>query len=116
MNSSTQIVPADTVLQFLTQRTLADYFAIEIYSTFLQFCAGIDQDVEALECDQTSDAKKPNWGRRARIILRLGETAEVDSVVDAENFFAWFRATRRQQIAAVIGFGTDKLRAGAKFA
>src|SRR5436190_853707 len=112
MNSFAQILPACALLQFLAQSAVANNFAIEIYSSFLQFHAGIDQNIETLESDQSSNAEKSNCGRWALIGLRFGKAAEIDPVVNAENLAARFRTTRREQLTAVIGFGADKFCAG----
>src|SRR5207237_9852418 len=62
MNSFAQILPARALLQFLAQGAIANNFAIEIYSSFLQFRAGIDQNIETLERDQSSHAEKSDFG------------------------------------------------------
>ena len=49
MNSFAQILPAGALLQLLAQSAVANNFAIEIYSSFVQFRAGIDQNIETLE-------------------------------------------------------------------
>src|SRR5205807_9877111 len=94
-----------------------------IYSSFLQFRAGIDQNIETLERDQSSHAEKSDFGgtcfctsRDVQKHVPPRKAAEIDPVVNAKNLAARFRTTRRQQITAKIGFGADKFCAGAEFA
>ena len=63
MNSFAQILPARALLQFLAQGAVANYFASEIHSSILQFRAGINQNIETLERNQSSDAEKSDCGR-----------------------------------------------------
>src|SRR5437899_4447278 len=123
MNSFAQILPACALLQFLAQSAVANNFAIEIYSSFLQFRAGIDQNIEPLERDQSCHAEKSNFGgtcfctsRDVQKHVPPRKAAEIDPVVNAKNLAARFRTTRREQITAIIGFGADKFCAGAEFA
>src|SRR5438874_8746679 len=123
MNSFAQILPACALLQFLAQSAVANNFAIEIYSLFLQFRAGIDQNIETLERNQSSNTEKSKFGgtcfcasRDVQKHVPPRKAAKIDPVVNAKNLAARLRTTRRQQITAKIGFGADKFCAGAEFA
>src|SRR5438477_12317201 len=92
MNSFAQILPARALLQFLAQGAVANNFAIDIYSSFLQFRAGIDQNIETLERDQLSHAEESDFGgtffctsRDGQEHVRPRKAAEFGPVVNAKN-------------------------------
>ena len=116
MNSFLQIVLHDAPFQVRAQGAVADYFACEIQCAILQLRTGINQNVETFERNQSAGAKKSDWADRMSLCLGYGKTGEVNSVINAKDFLARFRATRCQHIATVIRLSAHKFGAGAKFA
>src|SRR4029453_8802756 len=114
LNSGWELQHVDLCLKIVPQRTVADYFAVEIESTSRQLPASIDEIFESFERDKPADADDArDWvcrrGKRHRKKL------QIDAVVDPVNFPGGIRAPLAKQLTAVISFSRDKLSGGADF-
>src|SRR5436190_13995562 len=116
MNSFLKILVRDARFQLCPQGAVADYFTDEIQRAILQQRTRINQNVETFERNQSAGAKKSDRAGLISLCLSHGKPGKVNSVINPKDFFAGFRATRCQHIAAVLCLGADKLGSGAKFA